>query len=195
MFSDRITLLLLLSASALNLTHFILWPAQPSRVLNVESKPSPHNYSYKAHDRPELFSPLQGVDTVHQVFEETVHYLPLGAASDAEWLSLAEPGYGYVRLGPDNRTFVVSAYHELHCMRMINLGFTPGAIALAHVKHCFNYVRQSILCIPDLALEPGDFEAKDFEVERTHGVHECKDWAPIYHAVTENYEAWQQQTK
>ncbi|KAI0815992.1 hypothetical protein BC628DRAFT_1406562 [Trametes gibbosa] len=194
MFSDKLTILLLLFASALGLVHVVLWSAQSSRVLHV-SKPSPRNYSYKAHDRPELFPLPQEPAVVYQVLEESVHYLPLGEASDAQWLSLGRPGFGYVRLGPDDRTFVVSMYHELHCLRMINLAFSPGAVSLAHVKHCFNYLRQNILCTPDLALEWGDFETKDFDVERTHGVHECKDWAQIYSAVTDNYEAWQGRTK
>ncbi|KAI0833600.1 hypothetical protein BC628DRAFT_1335283 [Trametes gibbosa] len=182
MFSDTITITLLLSST------------QPSWVLHA-SKPSPLNHSYKAHDRPELFPLPHEVDGVYQVLEESVHYLPLGSASDAEWLSLAQPGFGYVRLGPDNRTFVVSMYHEMHCLCMMNLAFSPSAVSLPHVKHCLNYLRQNIICTPDLALEWGDFETKDFDVERTHGVHECKDWAPIYSAVTDNYEAWQRQTE
>lgn len=122
--------------------------------------------------------------------EETVHYTPLGSATDAEWLSLSTPGFGYVRLGPENRTFVVTMFHELHCLRMLNLAFAPNMTSFPHVKHCLNYLRQGILCSPDLALEPGDFEEKDLEVERTHGVHECKDWPPIYNFVAQNYDGW-----
>ncbi len=112
-------------------------------------------------------------------FEETVHYHPLGERSEGAWLSLASPGYGYVRLGPDDRTFVTSMFHEIHCLRMLNRAFSKmyGATP-AHLKHCLNYIRQNILCSPDLTLEPGDFEQRDFEVERTSGVHMCKDWTP-----------------
>ncbi len=78
---------------------------------------------------------------------------------------------------------------------MLNLAFAPNMTSFPHVKHCLNYLRQGILCSPDLALEPGDFEMQDFEVERTLGVHECKDWAPIYDFVARNYEVWSNETE
>lgn len=150
--------------------------------------------AYKGHDYPELLPLPQDPQLIALLLEETVHYTPLGATSDAEWLSLATPGFGYVRLGPEDRTFVVTMFHELHCLRMLNLAFTPNITSLPHATHCLNYLRQSILCSPDLALEPGDFEESDFEVDRTHGVHECKDWVPIYHFVAQNYDMWSDKT-
>lgn len=146
--------------------------------------------AYKGHDYPELLPLPHEPQRISLLMEETVHYTPLGSATDAEWLSLSTPGFGYVRLGPENRTFVVTMFHELHCLRMLNLAFAPNMTSFPHVKHCLNYLRQGILCSPDLALEPGDFEEKDLEVERTHGVHECKDWPPIYNFVAQNYDGW-----
>ena len=127
--------------------------------------------------------------------EETVHYQPLGEASDEEWLSLTSAGYGYVRLGSEDRTFMVTMFHELHCLRMLNRAFTKSQGATPeHIRHCLNYIRHSILCSPDLTLEPGDFAEKDFTVERTGGVHTCKDWGYIYRFMDDNYHAWRKRT-
>lgn len=121
-----------------------------------------------------------------------MHYTPLWAPSDAELLSLSTPGSE--RLGPDDRILVATMFHELRSLRMLNLAVTPNITSLPHATHCLNHLRQSILCSPDLALEPGDIEESDFEVDRTHGVHECKDWAPIYHSVAQNYDMWSDKT-
>ena len=127
--------------------------------------------------------------------EESVHYPPLGEPTEEEWLSIASPSYGYVRLGPEDRTFVVSMYHVLHCLRMLNRAFSklPGA-TVGHIKHCLNYIRQGILCQPDLTLEPGNFEDRDFSVERIGGTHMCRDWEHVYKFVDQNYDVWTNKT-
>ncbi|OSC96431.1 hypothetical protein PYCCODRAFT_1472646 [Trametes coccinea BRFM310] len=151
--------------------------------------------AYKGHDYPELLPLPHEVQTVLVPMDETVHYPAIGAPSDAEWLALTTPGFGYIRLGPEDRTFVVSMFHELHCLRMLNLAFNgPNYTSFAPVKHCLNYLRQNILCTPNLALEPGDFETKDFDVDRTHGVHECKNWDQIYEFVASNYDSFTNRT-
>ena len=131
------------------------------------------------------------VDTVLVPVEESVHYAILGARADREWLSLAEPSFGYVRLGPKDRVFVVTMFHELHCLRMLNRAFSklPGA-TVGHIKHCLNYIRQGILCQPDLTLEPGNFEDRDFSVERIGGTHTCRDWTELYDAVEDTWAEW-----
>ncbi len=127
--------------------------------------------------------------------EETVHYLPLGDASDDAWLSLTSAGYGYVRLGPEDRTFVVTMFHELHCLRMLNRAFTKSQGATPeHLKHCLSYIRQGILCFPDLTLEPGNFEERDFEVERSGGMHTCRNWDLVYRVMDENFHEWSKRT-
>ncbi|KAH9945103.1 uncharacterized protein BXZ73DRAFT_73307 [Epithele typhae] len=94
------------------------------------------------------------------------------------WRSASSAGYDYVRLGPEDRVFVTS-------MRGVTLG---------HIGHYLNYIRQEVLCAPDLALEPPDLEERDFSVERTNGVHVCKNWDPIYHLMDSNYHDWKART-
>ena len=147
---------------------------------------------YHGHDYPEI-SPLSTPDLpqVSMTIEESVHYPLLGADSDDQWFSLTSESYGYVRLGPENRMFVISMFHELHCLRLLNLAFSKANVAnKGHIKHCLNYIRQGVLCTPDLTLEPGDFEQRDFEVDRSGTTHTCRNWRSVYPVMDDNYALW-----
>ncbi|KAI0749652.1 hypothetical protein C8Q80DRAFT_1269499 [Daedaleopsis nitida] len=182
---------------AVNLVNvlYILSHVRQAVYSRSRSTPSLKEYSWKGHDYPEHLPLPFEVEMVPVTIEESLHYPPLGEAYDAEWLSIASPSYGYIRLGPEDRTFVVTMYHELHCLRMINRAFTKSKGAnVGHLKHCLNYIRQGVLCDPDLTLEPGNFEERDFEVERIGGTHMCKKWDPIYDWVDDNYSTWMNKT-
>ncbi|RPD74899.1 hypothetical protein L226DRAFT_68182 [Lentinus tigrinus ALCF2SS1-7] len=189
MLSPTAKALLLLVVNVVNVLYIL------SHVRNAFS-PRPalsqeQEYSWRGHDFPEHLPLPFKVERVPVTLEESVHYPPLGAPTDQEWLSIASPSYGYIRLGPEDRTFVITMFHELHCLRMINRAFSkmPGA-TVYHIKHCLNYIRQGVLCDPDLTLEPGNFEERDFEVERVGGTHMCLNWDPLYEWVDDNYYGW-----
>lgn len=152
-------------------------------------------YTYHGHDYPE-FLPLPGVENGEvplalMTVEESVHYPVLGYESDDRWFSITSDSWGYVRLGPDDRQFVVTMFHELHCLRMLSRAFSKaGDVSPDHVKHCLNYIRQGVLCAPDLTLEFGNFEDRDFTSERTGATHVCRDWSLIYTAMDENFRSW-----
>ncbi|KAI0667427.1 hypothetical protein C8Q78DRAFT_982102, partial [Trametes maxima] len=151
--------------------------------------------AYRAHDHPEELPMPEDAGPVQLVIEESVHYLPLGNSSEDMWSSLTSAGYGYVRLGPADRTFAVTMFHELHCLRMINRAFTKTEGATPnHLRHCLNYLRQGVLCSPDLAIEPGNFEDRDFEIERTGGTHTCKNWGAVYDTMDSNFLEWKERT-
>ncbi|KZT01793.1 uncharacterized protein LAESUDRAFT_739017 [Laetiporus sulphureus 93-53] len=146
-------------------------------------------YSYRGHDHPQ-YLPFSD-ELVEMVIEESVHYPLQGLASDGQWDSLSSESYGYVRLGTDDRLFAVTMFHELHCLRMLNFAFGKEGIATPeHIRHCLGYLRDGILCTPDLTLEPGDFEERDFEVERMGATHFCRDWSAVYPIMDENYAVW-----
>ncbi|KAI0649018.1 hypothetical protein C8Q79DRAFT_487436 [Trametes meyenii] len=192
MIASRTSVILLLCASIFNVMNVVLWVKQRREKTSL-SAPR-RTYSHKGHDYPELLPLPHDIETMLVPVEESVHYSPLGTASDVEWLALAEPSFGYVRLGPDDRVFVVTMFHELHCLRMLNLAFSPNTTAFAHVTHCLNYLRQEALCLPDLALEPGDFEKRDLDMERSHGLHECRDWSVVQDTASRNFESWSAKT-
>lgn len=153
--------------------------------------------SYLGHDYPESL-PLLGTvleSVIPTIAEESVHYPVLGNASDAEWFSLTSEGYGYVRLGENNRLFMVTMFHEMHCLRVLNKAFSKHPVATpGHIQHCLNYLRQGALYSPDLSLEPGNFEEKNFVVERTGATHMCKDWEVVYEAMSESMSRWMRET-
>lgn len=44
---------------------------------------------------------------------------------------------------------------------------------IGHIGHCFDYVRQSILCAGDMTIEKALTHPQNGDVI---GVHQCKDW-------------------
>lgn len=116
--------------------------------------------------------------------QESAHFDINSPASAEEWNSLTPPGAGYVHLGPENRPFTISMFHQLHCLRTLST-WNSG-----HMQHCLNYLRQMILCNPDLTLEPADILDRDFETERVGSEHVCRDWSALYNEVIDNWETW-----
>ncbi|KAK0214240.1 hypothetical protein EDD85DRAFT_943265 [Armillaria nabsnona] len=101
---------------------------------------------------------------------------------------LTSLGMGFTHLGPDNRLFLAEMFHELHCMRMLNLAFARSRVASeAHNHHCLNYLRQQALCSADLTLEPGDFMERDFVLSRTGSMHVCHDWSAVYSIMADTW--------
>ncbi|KAI6080975.1 hypothetical protein F4821DRAFT_250328 [Hypoxylon rubiginosum] len=85
--------------------------------------------------------------------------------SESPWYSLFPHGGGFVQhpqISPEPRCLAV--YHQLHCLDAIrtgywaaNTGISPGHHGRpAHVRHCIDYIRQSLMCHADANLEPID---------------------------------------
>lgn len=127
--------------------------------------------------------------------EESVHYSLTDQEAYAEWLYTAPLGDNHIRLGPDMRAFAVAMFHELHCLRGIREALEGGLASLPvvqqeHIHHCFNYLRQWILCAADVTLEPGDFMTRNFTTERFGAKHICRDWEPVYDIVNVKWDEW-----
>jgi hypothetical protein len=176
--------------------------------------------------------------------EDTNRY---ALTSPYDWASLFPGGNGWVRLGPDGRRFAVSMYHQLHCLNAVrhalvqarrvaglHLNDSDSSMsarsparpllppetpmqAFSHADHCFNYLRQTILCVPlplELTCVFGDpFKltldrcAADTTIEASHfllrpdGVndtgasgigmtHTCRDWTQLREFLQDNSEEW-----
>ncbi|KAI0059992.1 hypothetical protein BV25DRAFT_1828412 [Artomyces pyxidatus] len=114
-------------------------------------------------------------------FEDTIRYSVYRAYGEADWETQFPSGGGVVHLGTDNRTFAVSMFHQLHCLGRIRSAISTNAGASPEVEHCFNYLRQMMLCQADVALEP--VVADEFAVGDFLNVHTCKDWSAVYREV------------
>ncbi|KAF3385797.1 hypothetical protein DPV78_012674 [Talaromyces pinophilus] len=111
------------------------------------------------------------------------------------WIELSAVGRGYVQI-PNSDTFglsepyiiedhsrtepvyMMSVFHQLHCLSYLvqayQSAFTGEALTqeLAHHSaHCFDYLRQSIMCNADTSLE-----GKTESGPGWGSVHQCKDY-------------------
>ncbi len=147
--------------------------------------------AYIGDDYPEHW-PLPHTDPVALVVEDSAHYPILGPDAREEWASSTPKGFGYVRLGPEHRAFSVSMFHEYHCMRVLRDGlagnYRPQTVT--HIGHCLVYLREMILCAPDLTLEPYDPLDRDFAAERVGAAHVCNDWRQAYDGSSDNWDDW-----
>ncbi|KAF2846523.1 hypothetical protein T440DRAFT_521703 [Plenodomus tracheiphilus IPT5] len=116
----------------------------------------------------------------------------------AAWTSLIPKGQGAIRLPVSNEygndIYNIAVFHGIHCLYTLRQSFfafhqmatalepidRPAyqtAYMLKHGSHCIEYLRQQLMCRPDLTFEPIDLETgspKDWDVERT-----CVDWDEI----------------
>ncbi|TLS27202.1 hypothetical protein PpBr36_04901 [Pyricularia pennisetigena] len=136
-------------------------------------------------------------------------------ATKQKWLDLVPKGLGYVKVDhperhnnlphrlvafPKNTTaFTTSVTHQLHCLHAIaatynnmlinntNSSPNPDDMAPWHINHCFEYLRQTIMCCGDTALEG---EATTFPENETgsdgwDATHICKNYDQIHSYLEE----------
>ncbi|KZT02853.1 uncharacterized protein LAESUDRAFT_729829 [Laetiporus sulphureus 93-53] len=76
-------------------------------------------------------------ELVAMAVEQSVHFPLLGDESDPIWAGITSSGGGYIHMGPDNRLFMITVFHELHCLRVLNLAYAGSLDAPAeHIDHC-----------------------------------------------------------
>jgi hypothetical protein len=127
------------------------------------------------------------------------------------WLDIVPAGLGYVHVEEpssynnlphpihdyyNKSVFTTSMTHQLHCIytildayNMLKISGDPEAIKMPwHINHCFEYIRQAIMCNGDVALEGA---ATTFPVNPVTGEdlggsdgwdakHVCKNYDQVY---------------
>ena len=108
---------------------------------------------------------------------------PSDNSSEPAWDALLPRGLGYVK-SPDTTSPVatIGAFHELHCLYTLRRifyatlgeaqqGIKPGSTLAPfdngverteHAGHCFEYLRQALICNADASLEPFDGSEEGF---------------------------------
>lgn len=120
---------------------------------------------------------------------------------DLAWAKTMPGHRGFVRLGPEGRSFGVAAYHQLHCINALRFSYTvardglvtdPAELSakLGHDNHCFQFVRQAILCKADDALVPIDGSNQTFASAGFGVTHRCRNWAQVRDFVLQNDAKW-----
>ncbi|KAI0150788.1 hypothetical protein GGR57DRAFT_514058 [Xylariaceae sp. FL1272] len=129
------------------------------------------------------------------VFLEEAAYSAPPNISNAAWESLIPVGRGFIELEDGNlghkRRYCVSVFHQLHCLDMLRRGYysaagysSNGAIERhshagqpAHMQHCFDYIRQALMCAADATLE--EREESISGVKGWGTTHKCRDFEAL----------------
>ncbi|OTA99910.1 hypothetical protein M426DRAFT_66888, partial [Hypoxylon sp. CI-4A] len=111
--------------------------------------------------------PLGDVPSIFQYHKE--YAMRPSEESQQSWESLfpRKCGHGFVRhptISPDMTG--VAVYHQLHCLDAIRHGYWGARDGLdpnqhskpGHIRHCIDYLRQSLMCHADTNLEPIDID-------------------------------------
>jgi hypothetical protein len=88
----------------------------------------------------------------------------------------------------DGPGYMMTVFHQLHCLSYLAEHFQRGYAGVNlteevghHASHCFNYIRQGIMCSADTTLE-GKTEAGPGEGSE----HECVDYEALLEWANEN---------
>ncbi|KZT21746.1 hypothetical protein NEOLEDRAFT_1138941 [Neolentinus lepideus HHB14362 ss-1] len=128
----------------------------------------------------------------------TVHY-SLDTAEAAEEFSKLLPSGGHlIHLDPDkaNRepeNHTVTLFHQLRCLDIIRqeyIGQEENSTPSTMTHHCMNYLRQTIMCHPNLRLESVRFPTGPKSTTTQIYDAVCDDWREVYVAAENNYKTY-----
>ena len=136
-----------------------------------------------------------GIPSATRVVNDATAPAPNNTAG-RPWGTLASPDDYYVpKAITAKRMFVVTMFHELHCLRMLNAAYYSVQVSEGHLKHCLHYIRQMALCDADMTPEPAGWEEKwnvenDSGLDREGATHVCQDFQSVFYAVENNWAEW-----
>lgn len=100
---------------------------------------------------------------------------------------------------PQGEVYDISLFHQLHCLRGIReylytlqlsvgrdnfdrINHTLLAPREGHVHHCFDYLRQALMCSGDMTVEWPRVESDGsrFAVDGWGVTHQCKSWVILF---------------
>ncbi|KAJ6464365.1 hypothetical protein C8R45DRAFT_910982 [Mycena sanguinolenta] len=118
----------------------------------------------------------------------------LGDDANEEWSkTLPESGH-LVHLNADAsgeaEAHTVTLFHQLKCLDIIRAQYKLPATAPISPRtgHCLNYLRQTVLCRPNLRLESVDDEFG--HSDRNYYDTVCNDWTAVYREAERNHVAY-----
>ncbi|OAX37301.1 hypothetical protein K503DRAFT_693579 [Rhizopogon vinicolor AM-OR11-026] len=159
----------------------VIFALHTTSVLNSILPSTPHVHTYIGEDHPSQL-PVE-LPSVGLELESGEGHFSL--YDDDDWGTLF-PSDGFVALGPNNRTFLVSLYHQFHCLDVIRVGYVVNRThAAEHIQHCLRYLRQALLCHADTTLEVDIPQISKIDGKLYHtangvgSVHRCRDWTVL----------------
>ncbi|KAF4630648.1 hypothetical protein G7Y89_g7488 [Cudoniella acicularis] len=124
--------------------------------------------------------------------------------TDEAWQNIFPPKNGFFdNATTDNRRGAFAFYHQLHCLHALQIGYYEAVSAAnegrrlsedfledgsnmgsaKHVRHCVDYLRQSLMCHADTNVEPEIPGGK--EVVGFGTVHYCRDYGAVLQWLNE----------
>ncbi|KAJ7344026.1 hypothetical protein DFH08DRAFT_871634 [Mycena albidolilacea] len=115
---------------------------------------------------------------------------------DAKWATIVPHSRGFIRLGQDGVPFSIAIYHQLHCVNTVRFAYRVARdglfkkahdrdVAFDHANHCFDLLRQTLLCKADTTLLP-----LGSSNETTVQTRRCGNPAQIMDFVRKNQAFW-----
>ncbi|RDW58868.1 hypothetical protein BP6252_13344 [Coleophoma cylindrospora] len=131
-------------------------------------------------------------------------FVPLNATSfldpriQAKWETLYPPGAAFVGgPGSDDIYNSTSVTHQLHCVYIMGKIFSAVLTKSPNIPEpddyeayfltCVDYIRQSVMCAGDVAIEPRGENGRPGTVNHEnsfHGHHVCKDYGQVKDYLT-----------
>jgi len=128
------------------------------------------------------------LSTLHNWIELSAQARGYVQIADRERYDLGDPYTSAISRDEEGPTFMMSVFHQLHCLSYIVEHFQQGygGVKLEkeiayHSAHCFDYIRQSIMCAADTNLE-GKTEAGPGWGSK----HQCKDYDAVLKWANDN---------
>ncbi|KAI0133905.1 hypothetical protein BJ170DRAFT_590908 [Xylariales sp. AK1849] len=159
---------------------------------------------------------LENTGTRRMKFSEHDDYMNLSHDYDSLWSELLPPNGGFIvrpdKSGVE-RKYGISMFHQLHCLGMMRDAVQDMTERLAaseksaphthsdtrgthgihdplaedvHWLHCFDYLRQAILCNADATIEPPTITLRGNGIIDGMIQRECKDWTALYNESTKH---------
>ncbi|KAF3902728.1 hypothetical protein AA313_de0202613 [Arthrobotrys entomopaga] len=126
------------------------------------------------------------------------------AISDKAWDTLMPNGRGFISLDKLKETntdyqipelliqldkgashtgkFAIAAFHQTHCLGIVAKGYYQALGSevhdVSHINHCLEYLRHSIMCAADTALEP--WKEEEGGVDGWGTTHMCRDYDELF---------------
>ncbi|KAG6037210.1 hypothetical protein E4U19_002434 [Claviceps sp. Clav32 group G5] len=153
---------------------------------------------------PSWLPPEQSIQTIFQPDE--LYVGERTPESEKAWKALMPEGLGIVTVRDTTalpalprldqsltaQNAMVSVYHQMHCLYRARQGYFVAAagnasdVELGHLSHCWDYLRQSIMCSADTTLE---WMGSTPDEDGTTGwgyQHKCRDWSAVFSWAEEN---------
>ncbi|KAG4435258.1 hypothetical protein IFR05_009254 [Cadophora sp. M221] len=145
---------------------------------------------------------------------------PERARISSNWLSLIPDGHGYLHVDNPSRyilpppvsmvkphdnvqlppAWALSVFHQIHCLHSILESYTnmyfdsivPENKRSKHVYHCFDYLRQILMCSGDTSLEGQDPFHEPGETAGYGTTHMCKDYSQIVEGAKRSWAEYEE---